>query len=307
MFLKIAIKSIIRRIYSPIENRLRRIEEINERSLILQSSIWREHFRVKNRLRDAEFRVFSQWGEDGIIQYLVAAVAIESPQFVEIGVEDYRESNTRYLAMSSNWTGLLIDGSAGCINDINQQSVTWRHGIIARRAFVDKDNVNSLIAAGGIRGRIGLLSIDIDGNDYWVWEALNVIEPSIVVIEYNPLWGKKDCVAVPYDPKFIRSEKHYSNVYYGASLRALVDLGRRKGYRFVGCNSAGTNAFFLRADIDSKIPSAEVDHEYSEPRFREARTKSGRLSYCSLEEQRKMLRGLPLIDVRTGATITMPV
>lgn len=148
-------------------------------------------------LRRAEFQVSSQWGEDGIIQFLIRRVAIPRPVFVEFGVQDYRESNTRFLLQNDNWSGLVLDNSPQNIAAIRSDPIYWRHNLKAEHAFVTRENINSLIANQGIIGDIGLLSIDIDGNDYWVWEAIDGISPRIVLIEYNSLFGRHAEVTIP--------------------------------------------------------------------------------------------------------------
>ena len=181
-----------------------------------------------------EYGVFSQWGEDGLIAHLVSRVPIEHRTFVEFGVEDYREANTRFLLMTQNWRGLVLDGSDAHIRAIRADDVSWRYDLDARCAFVTRDNINGLLRDAGFTGDLGLLSIDIDGNDYWVWEAIDAVSPRIVVAEYNSLFGARHAVTVPYDEAFVRGRKHHSNLYYGASIAALARLGAAKGYSLVG-------------------------------------------------------------------------
>ena len=244
-----------------------------------------------------EFRVFSQWGEDGIIQFLLNYIKIERQIFVEFGVQNYTESNTRFLLSNNNWAGLVIDGSKENINFIKQDPIYWQHNLKAVHAFIDKDNINHLIAENGIKGEIGLLSIDIDGNDYWIWQAIDVVNPAIVIVEYNYRFGKDKAVTIPYDEKFIRNKAHYSMIYYGASLKALCLLAQKKGYVFVGSNSAGNNAFFVRQDLKPDyIKEMTVEDGYRIAQFRESRNKQGKLLYLSLEEEEKILASLPLVE-----------
>ena len=135
-----------------------------------------------SRLADAEFKVFSQFGDDGIIQYLLQQVEIPetSRRFIEFGVQDYQESNTRFLMVNDNWRGLIIDGSESNIQKVVSDPLYWRHDLTAVAAFIDRDNINDLFSSNGYSGEIGLLSVDIDGNDYWVWEAIDAVSPRIV-------------------------------------------------------------------------------------------------------------------------------
>jgi len=116
--------------------------------------------------------VFSQWGEDGIIQYLISRLPWKIRFFVEFGVQDYSESNTRFLLVNDNWTGLVIDSSSESIKHIRSQEYYWKYDLTAVCDFVTIDNINKLIMGAGITGSIGILSIDIDGNDYWIWNAI---------------------------------------------------------------------------------------------------------------------------------------
>ena len=169
-------------------------------------------------LRGYEVQAFSQWGEDGIIQYLIRKIPIENRVFVEFGVGDYTESNTRFLLQNDNWTGLVIDSSPDNATSIKKDPIYWRFNLKVECAFIDAENISQIITNAGISGDIGLLSIDIDGNDYWVWQAIDCIKPRIVICEYNSLYGPQAKVTIPYDRSFVRTKAHYSNLYYGASL-----------------------------------------------------------------------------------------
>jgi hypothetical protein len=250
------------------------------------------------RLRDNEFRVFSQWGEDGIIQFLINNIEIKNKIFVEFGVQNYTESNTRFLLVNNHWTGLIIDGGEKYIDYIKQDPIYWHYNLKVAHAFITKDNINDLIYKNGIKGKIGILSVDIDGNDYWVWEAIDVVNPAIVITEYNFRFGKDEAVTVPYDEKFVRSQAHHSNIYYGASLKALYLLAKRKGYVFVGCNSAGNNAFFVRQDLKpDHIVELTVEEGYVAGQFRESRGSKGELCFMSPQEEVDLLSTLPLVKI----------
>lgn len=254
--------------------------------------------RKTNALNQAEFQVFSQWGEDGILQWLISNVHVSKSIFVEFGVEKYTESNTRFLLINKNWSGLVMDGNKSNIDYIVRDPIYWRHNLKAVQSFITRENINQTLRENGISGDVGLLSIDIDGNDYWVWEAISEIDPAIVVVEYNSLFGADRAVVVPYDPEFMRSKAHFSHVYYGASLAALVELGNRKGLAFVGVNSAGHNAFFVRRDLlPAIIKEMTASEAYISHQFREARDQSGKLRFTSHEEDANEILGLPLCEI----------
>jgi hypothetical protein len=250
-----------------------------------------------------EFRAFSQWGEDGVIQWLVRETGAAPKVFVEFGVEDYREANTRFLAEHDNWTGLVMDGGRGNIEGVRRSEVCWRQNLRAVEAFVTRDNINALISGQGIGGEIGLLSVDIDGNDYWVWRAIDVVSPAVVVVEYNHRFGRDLSVTIPYDEGFRRGGR-YPVYYFGASLRALCRLGARKGYAFVGCNSNGVNAFFVRRDrMTQALRELAPEEGYVAGSFTESRDERGLFVPADPERERLELLRLPLVAVgETGET-----
>jgi hypothetical protein len=254
----------------------------------------------------AEFRVFSQFGEDGIIQFLVQRIAIENEVFVEFGVEDYREANTRFLLVHDNWRGLVLDGGAAHADFLRSSGLAWRHDIDARTAWIERDNIDALIRDAGVEGDIGLLSIDIDGNDYWVLDAIEAVSPRILVAEYNSIFGPEAAVTIPYDPAFVRGERHWSWLYWGASLAALAQAAARKGLVLVGSNKAGNNAFFVRRDVRGDLPEVSVADAWRPSRFRESRDRAGELSYVREHAERlRLIAGLPLVDLDTGAEVTV--
>lgn len=249
-------------------------------------------------LEDREFTVFSQAGEDGIIRHLVRTVRPARRVFVEFGVENYRQANTRFLALNDGWSGLVMDSDERNVQQIRNDPIYWRCNIQAVHALVTRENINDLLTAHGVTGDIGLLSIDIDGNDYWVWEAVDVVQPAIVVIEYNFRFGPEPSVTIPYDPAFDRRLAHPSRIYFGASLRALAGLGERKGYAFVGCNRFGVNAFFVRGDLlPEGVQRRTVEEGYMAGQVREATDETGRLLFLTRAEEDAILAGLPLVNV----------
>lgn len=246
-------------------------------------------------LTEAEFKVFSQFGEDGIIQYLISRVPVERELFVEFGVEDYRESNTRFLLTVGKWGGLVIDGSERNVESIRRSSMfqTWR--LKATAAFVTRENINDLIRAANIEGDIGILSVDIDGNDYWVWEAIEVVRPRIVITEINPHFGAEHAVTIPYRPDFNYALAHHSLLYHGASLRALCMLAGRKGYDLVCCTSEGANAFFVRKDVSGRLRKLDAGSGF-------AQIKNEKFPYHSAADRLRVIQHLEVFDVAAGKT-----
>ncbi len=288
-----------------IKQKLRRISELRGNIDAIQQSLGRIEARQIYSLEPgdfaaAEFKVSSQFGEDGIIEHLLRHVPIDRPIFIEFGVEDYAEANTRFLLRNRNWSGLVMDGSTDNMAKVRNEAIYWRHNIKAEAAFITKENIDALISGHGIFDDIGLLSIDIDGNDYWVWEAISGISPRIVIVEYNALYGSTAKVAVPYDPQFIRFNAHKSGLYWGCSLAALVHLAGRKNYRLVGCNTAGINAFFVRNDVSGRFANLPTDELFVGSQFRQSRDPAGKLNYLSGDTALREISAMPLIDVETG-------
>lgn len=255
------------------------------------------------RLADAEFKVFSQFGDDGIIQYLIHVLAPLPRTFVEFGIEDYSESNTRFLLVNDAWRGLVMDGSERHVAHVRAQDYYWRQTLTAVRAFVDRDNVNGLFREAGFEGDLGLLSVDIDGNDYWVWERLDCVRPVIAVCEYNAVFGASRAVTVPYDPRFERTRAHPSTLYWGASLKALCLLAERKGLAFVGTNSAGNNAYFVRRDRLGPLRPLTAEEGYTDSCFRESRDADGELTFLSGAARLAEIASMEVVDVEHGRTI----
>lgn len=252
----------------------------------------------KKNLSSFEFKVFSQWGEDGIIDYLISNLEIKSKTFIEFGVENYSEANTKFLLLNKNWSGFVIDSSNENIQNIKEKELYWKYSLTAKSEFITKENVNNVLKESNFDKNLGLLSIDIDGNDYWIWEQIKDFDPSIVVIEYNSRFGKEKSYVVPYEKNFQRLKKHYSGIYYGASLKALIKLAIKKGYSFVCCNSAGNNAFFVKKDLlNDKVKENNLEKGFVINKYRESRTKDGNLAYLSKIEEQKIIFALPLTEV----------
>jgi hypothetical protein len=255
----------------------------------------------ETRLRDAEFRVFSQNGEDGIIQFILRHCPEIPEIFVEFGVQTYAEANTRLLLELGNWRGLILDGDPRLEAEIIENEFYWRHDLLAKSAFITRDNINELLSGSGLAGDIGLLSVDIDGNDYWVWQAIDAVNPAVVVCEYNSVFGPDLAVSVPYREDFERRQAHYSALYFGCSLAALCFLAERKGFDFIGSNSFGNNAFFIRRDLGHPFLPLTARAGYVESRFRESLDRDGNRNYLRGPQRRGAIAHLPVIDVATGA------
>jgi len=224
-------------------------EVLNVRKPILLDK--KNNFNIKK----LGIKIYSQNDEDGIILYILKHIGIKTKKFIEIGIENGTECNTTNLLKNFDWTGLQIEGDKKLYKDSKiQLKKVLREKIRNVRlvnSFVTKKNINKIIKKNSVK-EVDLLSIDIDGNDFWIWEEINCIKPRLVVIEYNSFFGPKLSCTIPYNPKFIWDyEKKRS--YYGASLKALEKLGRKKKYTLVGVDKNGVNAFFVRNDLAKNI------------------------------------------------------
>ena len=217
------------------------------------------------------FRTFSQFEEDGILLYLFTVLGASNRTFIEIGAADGINSNCANLAINHGWTGLFVDGDPSRIQRgreyYSKHPSTWSYSPKFIHHMIDRDNVNDVIRGGGFEGEVDLLSIDIDGNDYWVWEALECISPRIVVIETHVQFGMQSIV-VPYDKNHVYPGKHHQ--YHGASAPAIAKLARRKGYRLVGANHYGINSIYIRDDVGIDLfPEIEVESILKHPRTKQ--------------------------------------
>lgn len=278
--------------------------EAHEHTSELLGTILADRFAEKRQiksLQEVEFRVHSQFGDDGIIQWLVTRLPALPKRFVEFGVEDYSESNTRFLIVSHNWSGLVMDGSPSNIARLRKRKWFWRYNLTALPRFVTRENVDGLIAEWAGQEGVGLLHIDVDGNDYWLWDAVKCISPGIVIMEYNAVFGAERAITIPYAPDFRRFSAHHSGQYAGASLAALVHLAEIKRYALIGSNSAGNNAYFLRRDLlHDDLVEVPVVRAFVRPNYRESRDRSTQLDFLSYEQRRASIRGMPVVNVETG-------
>jgi hypothetical protein len=214
-------------------------------------------------LLDRRCHLYAQNEEDGIIFALLEAAGWASRQFVDVGC-GHNGGNSGLLAAELLFGGLMVDGDPGLVEACARRYA--RSDVSVRCAFVTRENVDELVSDAGLAGDIAFLSIDIDGNDIWLWQALTAVSPRVVCIEYNSRFGPDASVAVPYDPEFVRRSSSVPRAargrYFGCSLRALADVGRRKGYRLVTVEPRGANAFFVRDDVAPEVPEVAVGEAF---------------------------------------------
>ena len=208
----------------------------------------------KTAFKNAEFKVYSKHGGDGILLYIFSKIGVANYMAVEMGIENGTECNTANLAINFGWKALLIDANKEWVGQAKNFFALQLGNIASNvevvECFVTAESINPLFAKTQLKGEIDLLSIDVDSNDYWIWKAITEINPRVVVIEYNATYGSSRSATITYDPNFHFQEnsKKYP-LYFGASLSALVKLGKEKGYILVACDTHGHDAYFVRSDV----------------------------------------------------------
>jgi hypothetical protein len=226
------------------------------------------------RMESVGFQAYSQADEDGLLLFLFSVLGVSRKLCVEICAGDGMECNTANLIVNHGWHGLLVDGNERLVENgrryyaRSKQTYPFPPRFVC--SWVTRTGVNDLLTSNGFRGEIDLLSLDLDGVDYWIWEALEAVTPRVVVVEYQDILGPERAWTVPYSDDF--SAASYPKTlglpnYAGASLSAFVKLGRRKGYRLVGVNRYGYNAFFVRNGLgDQLVPEIEARECFSHPK-----------------------------------------
>ena len=217
--------------------------------LILTKRPIRDVSRFARRVSFIESPAYAQNGEDGMLEAIFAKIGVTNRYCVEFGAYDGRTmSNTWYLRERKGWNGLLMD---------SQENPS---GSGVHKEFVTAENIEELFKKYGVPGEFDLLSIDIDGNDYWVWRAIRNETPRVVVIEYNACFPAEESKVIPYRPDFAWDKTDYC----GATLKAMEKLGKTKGYALVATDRNGVNAFFVRDDLVpgnfSLPPFGEIYH-----------------------------------------------
>ena len=222
-------------------------------------------------LSDTGFRCFSQFEEDGKLLFILAMLNVASGKVLDVGAADGIRSNCANLLLNFGWCGALIEGDLDNVRRgrefYSKHPDTWAYPPEFIHAMVTRENINDLVRKTSLPAEIDLLSIDIDGNDYWVWDALEEVVPKVVIIETHVEFGLRSIV-VPYDKDYVYPGKHPD--YHGASPVAMAKLAIRKGYRLVGANQYGFNTIYVRRGMaEDLLPEVSVESILSHPRNRE--------------------------------------
>lgn len=261
-------------------------------------------------LWDAEVGIYSQFGEDGILDYLCDAIGLARPRVLELGCGDYRECNSRFLAEYRCASVTMVDARADLVRSVRGLSAYYTTTLDPRQEWITPDSVTGLVeSAREVHGGLDIVSLDIDGNDYWVAEQIDFTGVSIVVVEYQPLFGAHRRVTIPRNDHFDRSSAHYSWLYFGASLPAFIHLMDSRGFVFIGTNRPGNNAFFVAGAFADRVPLPKPDTadlaKYVIWTVREARDPEGTMTGESASAVLPILADLPLVDLETGLSTTV--
>lgn len=260
---------------------LSNIENINLKNSSIEQRLLSEYYQIysiqsssNKKLSDVGWKVYSQSNEDGILHYIFSIIGKVNKKCIELCAGDAKECNTINLILNDFWVGLLVDGN----QDNVKKGKTWLRKHPSTYVYppkficqwITKENINQIIQENGFDGEIDLLSIDVDGVDYWLWEAINVVQPRVVVIEYQQHLGPNKSLSIPYSADFNAWTYPVSGWlpnYAGASLKALNKLATKKGYRLIGCNNYCFNAFFIKSDILApSLPTVSVESCFQHPR-----------------------------------------
>jgi hypothetical protein len=230
------------------------------------------------------FKVYSQSDEDGIIEEIFNRIGTTNKKFIEFGVENGLESNSHYLLLKG-WNGLWIEGS---IEKYEEIKIKFKSAIVNKKltvtnAFINKENINELISSSGIEGEIDFLSVDIDGNDIYVWENIKVVNPRVVCIEYNGKIAPSSDWVQPYNPNYIWD----GTDFVGSSLNYINKIAKEKGYILVGTNVSGVNAFFIRNDLygEKFYKSENLEDFYNPSRYDLSSRKIGHPSFSYIGDR----------------------
>lgn len=261
----------------------------------------RNSYKDIKSINDLDFKIFSQNGEDGIIDYLLYSLNIFKPKFVEIGVGNYSESNTRFLYENSSGKGLVIDCLKDLKNEISNNIKLWRGDLTIVETMITSENIRDVLKKNNFDNNIDLFSLDIDGIDYWIINKLENKISKIFIAEYNPIFGDIIEVTVPNIKNFNRKDYHYSNLCFGMSLKALIRLMNDKGFYFIGTNKFQNNAFFINNDYSKEkyFPKIIIEplNYYIQSTFRESRDVNGIVNFLSKKDSLKQIYDCEVLDV----------
>ena len=263
--------------------------------------LMRKNYKDINKLHDVDYKIFSQNGEDGILDYLLYQLKIEKPKFIEIGVGDYTESNTRFIFDRCSPKGAIIDCIDNFEERVKKKINLWRGELKIINNFVNSENINEIMKDTDCTTDLDIFSLDIDGIDYWILEKLPKDFSKIAVIEFNPIFGSSLRVSVPNKNNFERKKYHYSNLCFGMSLQAAIKIMDDKNFYFVGTNLLRNNAFFISKNYDKEkyfnnLKINNIDNSV-DANFTESRDVDGNLNYLNHQKRINEILDCEVVDL----------
>lgn len=240
-----------------------------------------------------EFSGFSQNGEDGILSVLRDQLKDRNQCFLEIGAADGIDNNSAWLVLTAKYNGVMIDGNPRLIARARRIVANYSVGAKCQHMFVTAGSGPALKSLT-LHNDPDVLSLDIDGNDYYVAKAiLDVgLRPKIFVVEYNSVFGPKRSVTIPYRDNFVFGDAHRSQLFYGVSISGWHKCFADHGYRFVTVDRNGVNAFFVdpahfaEGFLDQITPLTFAENQYQLGKFR-----------CAGESQFQLISDQPLVTI----------
>lgn len=279
----------------------RQIDDIKIQNGLLFSIILHNNLKNIKNLFEVNFKVFSQNNEDGIIDYLIKSLKIQNIKFIEIGTENYSESNTRYLYETSICRGLLIDDFCGLENEIKKRLKIWKGELKIYNHLINSKNILNVLEFYEFDKNVDIFSIDIDGIDYWIIKELPPKISKIFICEYNPYFGPDLEITVPNIDNFNRTKYHYSNLCWGASLKSIIKILEKKGYTFIGTNNLKNNAFFILTELTSQLsidlPNINKLSTFTKAYFKESRNIDGKLSFIDTSKILDTIKDCEIVDL----------
>lgn len=238
-------------------------------SLWLQYQKFRHQSEALPNFGDMGFRVYSQTDEDGLLLYIFALIGMTNKKCIDIAAGHPIGANSTNLIVNWGWHGLLIEGNSELVSASQKFYANNPNTFIfppqSVQSWITAENINDLIYQHGFEGEIDLLSLDVDGIDYWLLNSLTVVKPRVIVVEYQDILGGDRALTVPYKHDFNRFDIHPD--FCGASLLAFKKLADQKGYRLVGCNQYGYNAFFVAHGLgEDCLPEVSVESCLTHPK-----------------------------------------
>ncbi len=270
------LKKLAREVFKPavediIAGQVNRSQETQILLMRHYKDMVRRNTRPLPTFDEVGFRCHSQFEEDGILLYIFSLIGTTNKVCVEMCAGKGIRCNTTNLILNHGWRGFLFDGKRKRVEK-GKEYFSRQKGVGLwpprfMHAWITAETVNEILEGAGVSGEIDLFSLDIDGMDYWVWKALDSVQPRVVVCEVHGGIGPERSLTVPYDPQFVATMQGYA----GASLPAMTKLASEKGYRLVGANRYGLNAFFVRTGIgEDLLPAASIAGCLAHPRVQHA-------------------------------------